>query len=271
MKIIVLGGTGMLGHMVFKYLSSVYGSDVTFSCRKNVSNTDQSFHYDAISSVCEDIPDCDYIINCIGIVKPLINKNIKDSILVNSCFPLVLSNYCKGKNIKLIHITTDCVFSGREGKYTEDSPHDAIDIYGKTKSLGESCQDKAMVIRTSIIGEEIKNALNLVEWVKSQKGKQINGYTNHLWNGVTTLQYAKICEQIIKQNLYEIGLYHVFSNVVNKYELVSMINKYFELGITIELFEAEIACDRTMSTVKKLKNKLDVPTIEEQLKEISKL
>jgi len=266
MKVIVLGGTGMLGHVVFEYLFSKYKDDVIFSSRG--SALDSSFHFDALLSDYNSIPDCDYIINCIGIVKPLISKSVENAIIINSLFPILLAKYCKQKNIRLIHITTDCVFSGQKGKYVEDSFHDALDIYGKTKSLGESCQNESMVIRTSIIGEEIKSCLNLIEWVKSQKGKQVNGYTNHLWNGVTTLQYAKICDQIIEKDLYKEGLYHVFSDIVSKYDLVSMINEYFGLNITVKPFEAGVSCDRTMLTNKKLNSILNIPIIKKQIWEM---
>jgi dTDP-4-dehydrorhamnose reductase/intein/homing endonuclease len=162
----------------------------------------------------------------------------------------------------------NCVFSGKEGKYTEESQHDALDDYGKSKSLGEHCQKFGMLIRTSIIGEEIHKNASLIEWIKSQKGKEINGFTNHLWNGITTKQYAKICSQIIDENLYEKGLFHVFSDVVNKLELASFVNEKFDLGITIKPFETENPCDRTMSTVKDLNSKLTIPTIKEQIENL---
>ena len=122
-----------------------------------------------------------------------------------------------------------------------------------------------MVIRTSIIGEEIHNNASLIEWAKSQKGKQVNGFTNHRWNGVTTYQYAAICEQIIANNLYENGTHHVFSNAMTKDHMLDCFNERFKLGLTINRVDAKEKCDRTMSTVKPLCAKLAIEPLEDQI------
>jgi len=269
MKILVLGSTGMLGYSVGKYFINKYGEDNVYLSyrKKELSYGSKSFYFNAMD--CDfDFIYCDYVINCIGIIKQNTKWDSYEAIKINSCFPIELSRYCKKNNMKLIQITTDCVFSGKEGGYVEESIHDALDEYGKSKSLGEECKKKSMVIRTSVIGEEIHNNVSLVSWVKSQHGKNINGYINHFWNGVTCLQYAKICEQIIENKLYKDGLYHVFSNSVNKYDLVSMINDHFKLNITVNPFRTETLCDRTLSTTKELNSKLDIPLIEKQIKEM---
>jgi len=193
-------------------------------------------------------------------------KDLAKNIYVNSIFPHKLSEYCVQNNIKMIHITTDCVFSGKKGKYTEDSEHDCLDNYGKSKSLGET--KSCMTIRTSIIGEEVHSNSSLVEWVKSMKNKEINGFTNHLWNGVTTRQYGKICKKIIEQGLYENSLFHVHSNDINKMELVSIINKVYDLNISIIPMETNISCDRRLRTIKNLNKKLNIPSLECQIKEM---
>jgi len=133
---------------------------------------------------------------------------------------------------KYIHIATDCVFSGKDGNYSEASEHDAEDIYGITKSLGE---DESMcIIRTSIIGEEIRNKNSLIEWVIKQKGKTIDGYENVFWNGVTCLQLAKIIKQVIEQELLWEGIRHISSpDIVSKCQLCKYINDIYDLGITI--------------------------------------
>lgn len=265
MKIVVLGSTGMLGNAVGKYMIEKYGEDNVFLSYRNkdVAYGKNTFYFDALDL--EDIPQCDYLINCIGIIKPFMKNNIRSSIYLNSVFPYALSEFCNNMKYKMIHITTDCVFSGKKGNYTEKDIHDAEDEYGKSKSLGEGCSNDCMVIRTSIIGEEIHKNASLIEWVKSQKGKTVNGYTNHFWNGVTTKQYAKVCSQIIDNNLYEKDLFHVFSNIINKYELVSIINERFSLDLTINKFEPEQKCDRTLSTIKSLNEKLDIPSIRDQI------
>jgi dTDP-4-dehydrorhamnose reductase len=158
------------------------------------------------------------------------------------------------------------VFSGKDGDYVEDSPHDCLDFYGKSKSLGEP--NNCMTIRTSIIGPEIHKNASLVEWVRSQEGNDIKGFTNHYWNGITTKQYASTCSQIIDNDLYELGLFHVFSNKLNKYELVKLIIEKYGLNIKIDPFETDCPCDRTMSTVKDLMSKLDIPSLDKQIEDM---
>jgi dTDP-4-dehydrorhamnose reductase len=155
------------------------------------------------------------------------------------------------------------VYSGRTGNYNESSTHDCLDAYGKSKSLGEP--DNCMVLRTSIIGEEIHKKISLIEWAKSQKGKTVSGFTNHLWNGITTQQYAIICQKIIEQNLYSKELYHVFSNHITKYDLLKLFNKRFDLDLNIEKKESEEIIDRTLSSLKDLNTKLMIPSIQDQI------
>jgi dTDP-4-dehydrorhamnose reductase len=268
-KIVILGSTGMLGNTVAKYFLKSKDLKVFTSFRKNKFKWDNnSFYFDAIMSKFSDIPDCDYIINCIGIIKPHMTSSMENSIFINSLFPHQLAKYCNSKNIKLIHITTDCVFSGNSGTYDENSKHDCLDEYGKSKSLGET--DNCMTIRTSIIGEEIHSKVSLVEWVKSMKSKTVNGFTNHIWNGMTTLQYAKICELIIKKELFENGIFHVYSNKVDKRTLVSKISEAYELNITVNPYTAPKAIDRSLTTVEKLNSQLNVPNIEEQIRDMKK-
>ena len=169
--------------------------------------------------------------------------------------------------IKLIHITTDCVYSGGKGKYVESDLHDALDDYGKSKSLGE-CAGKAMVPRTSIIGEEIHKNASLIAWAKSQKGNTISGFSTHTWNGVTTNYYAKICDRIIQSDYFERGLFHIFANDdVTKLEMMHLFNKKFDLGMTIEE-KTPPMCDRTLRTEKELCGKLNIPTVEQMIEEL---
>jgi dTDP-4-dehydrorhamnose reductase len=271
-KIVVLGNTGMLGSAVSSYFINKYGEEnVLLSYRKNnIKLKNNMFYLDALEFDEKEssIPECDYIINCIGLIKQVADWNTYEAIKINSCFPRELGKYCNKHNIKLINITTDCVFSGKDGNYNENSIHDALDEYGKTKSLGEVDSKNVMNIRTSVIGEELYKNISLISWVKSQNGKRVNGYTNHLWNGVTTLQYAKICSKIIDEELFEEGLFHVFSNTVNKNKLIRIIADYFKLDIIIDPFETEKSCDRSLSTVKELNNKLDIPSIKDQIRDM---
>jgi len=266
-KIIILGSTGMLGNMLLNYLSSTNKYEVSGSVRDTDFETDSDFLFDPLFNHMSDLPKADFFINAIGIIKPHFANNISDSIYLNALFPRDLADECSKKNSKLIHITTDCVFSGKDGNYDEESDYDALDDYGKSKSLGEP--ENCMVLRTSIIGPEVHKNASLIAWVQAQSGKNINGFTNHLWNGITTLQYAKICDQIISNNWYDEDLYHIYSpSIVDKFELVSMINDKYEVGANITPVEAPVAVDRTMSTKKDLCKKLNIPELKDQIDQL---
>jgi dTDP-4-dehydrorhamnose reductase len=267
-KVLILGSTGMLGSAVGKIFEESEEFETILTYRnEEVSYGKNKIFFDVLNSPLSDLPSFDYLINCVGVIKPFIEKNRKDSVYINSLFPYLLAEQCEKNNARMIHITTDCVFSGKTGNYDEDSEHDCLDFYGKSKSLGEPF-NKCMVIRTSIIGEEIHNNASLIEWAKSMKGKSVNGFTDHKWNGVTTKQYGKICKKIIKQDLYEKGLFHAHSDSVDKYELVSMISDKFELGLDIKPVASGNFCDRTLSTKKTLNKKLEVPSLSQQIKEL---
>lgn len=268
MKIVILGSTGMLGNTVGRYFLNQFGEDDIFLSYRNekISFGKNKFFFNTQSSNLWSIPECDYIINCIGVIKPFIDKDLIVSIQTNSIFPRVLANHCSEINCRLIHITTDCVFSGTGDCYTEESPHDCDDIYGKSKSLGEP--NNCMILRTSIIGEEVHKNASLISWAKSQEGKEINGFTNHLWNGIVTKQYAKICNQIINEDLYQEDLFHVFSNVINKYELLSLINDRFNLRLKIAPCVFSKTINRILSTTKNLNSKLQIPSIQCQIRDM---
>jgi dTDP-4-dehydrorhamnose reductase len=210
----------------------------------------------------------DVVINCMGIIKQRRNIDELEFIKVNSIFPCVLSCLCENVGCNLIHITTDCVYDGLGGNYNEYHGHNVSDIYGITKSLGEP--EKATVVRTSIIGEEIGQTRSLVEWVKSNKDKEIKGYTNHFWNGITCLQFIKVCESIIENKNYWKDVKHVFSPTsVTKYELVSMISDIYDLNIKIIPHETEIKCDRTLSSSRD-DIKISIPELKQQIEEMKK-
>lgn len=264
-KILILGSTGMLGNAVTKHFESK-SYDVTSTYREGAEKVafgKKKLKYDPLIDNFDTLQNgYDYVINCIGTIKPFMAKDPIAAREINSIFPWKLANWTNKNNTKMIHITTDCVFSGKAGKYDENSLHDALDDYGKSKSLGEPV-DRCMVIRTSIIGEEIHKNASLIAWAKSQKGKTIKGYTNHFWNGITTNQYAVICDKVISENLYENGLHHVHAkDDVSKYDMMQIFNKKFDLGLTIESFTANETVDRTMRSIKPLCGKLAVPTVE---------
>lgn len=266
MKICILGSTGMLGNAVAKHFLKS-GHEVVLTHRnEEVKLTDSSIYFDAENTDLAFLNDFDYVLNCIGTIKPFMDKNPITSIYINSIFPRKLADHCGQNDVKLIHITTDCVFSGKDGNYHEDSLHDCLDNYGKSKSLGEP--ENCMVIRTSIIGEEIHKNASLISWVKSMKGKEANGFKNHWWNGVTTNHYAEICQNIIDNSLYEVDLFHVHSNTVDKHQLLNLINDKFDLDIKISGIVTDVSVDRTLASKKHLINKLNIKSIEQQIKEL---
>lgn len=271
-KILILGSTGMLGNAVAKHFLDLDNFDTYLTYRNEdvcFGSKEKNIKFDVLTDDLEKLPsDFDYVINCIGVIKPFMAINLINAIFINSIFPRKLANWCKDKEIKLFHITTDCVFSGSKGKYVETDLHDALDDYGKSKSLGEPIED-CMVLRTSIIGEEIHKDASLIAWAKKQKGKTINGYTNHFWNGITTNQYAKCCEKIINQDLYEKGLFHLFAkDIVSKYDMMCYFNEVFDLELTINTFEATPSCDRSMASAKDLCSKLGIPTVKDMIEEL---
>ena len=177
----------------------------------------------------------------------------------------MLADLCQQYNIKLIHPTTDCVYTGEKGNYNENDPYDVGDVYGMSKALGEP--KNCTVIRTSIIGEEIGQSRSLIEWIKSNKGGEINGFDDHIWNGVTCLQFAKICQEMINKNIFWEGIKHVHSNSVNKYELLNIVNDVYELGIKINKVKSAKSIDRSISSIYSLP--LTIPSLEVQIQEMS--
>lgn len=265
MRIFVFGHKGMLGRYVYTYLSKffeVIGIDRNTIDASTISENE--LHNKLIEL---GVSSNDVVINCIGAIKPRVDSlGDLNAIQVNSVFPRILANCCENLNSNLIHPTTDCVFSGKKGNYTENDNFDVYDVYGMTKSLGEP--KNCTIIRTSIIGEEVNQGRSLVEWVKSQKNQSVFGYTNHLWNGMTCLQFSKICRQIIDENLFWRGVCHIYSNTVNKKELVELISEIYELNIIVNPKETDVNCDRTLSSVKDYSKIFDVPNLKEQIIEM---
>jgi len=186
----------------------------------------------------------DLVINCLGLIKQkMTDKDAVKAIKINSVFPYVLSYMCSVTYAKLIHISTDGVFSGLTGNYRESDEPCPVDLYGITKAAGEP--KNCSVIRTSLIGEGGFNG-SLLEWVKNTK--EIKGYTNHLWNGVTCLQLAKCIEEIIIGNHFWDGVRHYFSESVTKAQLVRYIAEVYETGSCIEDFETETSVNMVLSS-----------------------
>lgn len=265
MKILILGSSGMLGKYVASFLKSKYNN--VFCTNRNDFEININTNSKSISDILQkyNINENDIVINCIGLIKPQVDKyGTTLSIIVNSLFPNLLADECAKIKAKMIHITTDCVFSGKKGDYLETDVHDVSDTYGRTKSLGEP--NNCTVIRTSIIGEEVGQKRSLVEWIKSNSNKEINGFDDHFWNGLTCLQVAKVIDQIIKENNFWIGVRHIFSNKINKYELLNIVNQIYNLNIKVNKKTSGNYCDRSMSS--KFSNNFNIPDLKKQIQEM---
>ena len=260
MNIAILGSTGMIGSASTFHLSSL-GHSVIEVNRKGVSitggNEVRKFDVlkDSVSQLLDSLPSDVIVINLIGVIRHKIELDSEESISqaqkVNSVFPKILVKEANKLNLQIIQIATDCVFSGESGTYSEDSAMDPIDIYGETKAAGEMVARNLLTLRVSVVGREVKNHVELMDWVLSQPfSSEIKGYNNHFWNGITSLHFAKILDGILKNGLNTFGTYHLIpTGVVNKLELVQMIANLAERN-DLEIMEtaAEKPIDRTLRT-----------------------
>ena len=261
-KVLILGATGMLGAAVVKEFLDFPGEVTVTARRQGVESLPSAFSEIAFDAATDDPSDAfqslskvDYAVNCIGIIKPYINdsddKQRQTAVEVNSLFPQKLADWASATGAKVIQIATDCVFSGSRGSYLESDSHDALDVYGKSKSLGEVPKESMMHLRVSIIGPEVGRSTSLLEWVKNQpQGAQINGFTDHVWNGVTTNHFGKLARGIIESNLFKSGVFHVVpGNRLPKDRLVQKIASVFGRDdIEIQPKSSGNTVDRTLET-----------------------
>lgn len=285
-KILILGSTGMLGKMVYSYLTENTSYKILSTEKEvnysNLNSTNFNVRSDSLEKILINF-NPDVLVNCIGLIKPNINEednnSINDAFLINSYFPLLISKLSNKYKYKYIQIGTDCVFSGDLGSYVETSYPDAKDIYGKSKIAGEILTQNKLLIRSSIVGPESGDGRSLLNWIIHNKNKKIFGYEDHLWNGITTLNFAKIVLGIINNESYDISLQHLIpKDIVTKYELLIYFKKYFNLNVDVEKTDSGVYIDRTLSTINKNKNSIlwnnagyqNVPTIEENIYELSK-
>lgn len=264
-KILILGSTGMLGSEVLKVFSESDNYKIYTNIRNDrlkklfkINNLSKItfFKFDAqkdsLNKLKKYITKDTIIINCIGVIKPHINENIQDSVFnaiqINSSFPHKLNlKYIKNK---IYQIATDCVFSGKKGLYNENDSHDAEDVYGKSKSLGEVNNKNFYNIRTSIIGKELNSSKSLYEWFISQnQNSKVNGFKNHSWNGLTTKAYAKVLISIIENKINLPKNIHIMpKNIINKYEMLKLFKKKTKKKIIIKPTIAKTTINRTLST-----------------------
>jgi len=272
-KILVLGATGMAGHLVYQYLYE-FGQYKLYNACFRTKYTDDSVivnirNEDAVKNIIQSIKP-DVIINCVGILIKGSKESPENCIFINAYFPHMVSRLLHQivPDSQLIHISTDCVFSGSKGFYKDCDTKDALDVYGMTKNLGELNNDSDLTIRTSIIGPELKsNGEGLFHWVFQQRqNKELNGYTKSLWGGITTLELAKVITDVLKFKIT--GLYQVSNNIpISKYSLIFAIVKEFDLPIQVNSVDGVVS-DKSIQNTKRLDFNHDVPDYEVMLKDL---
>jgi dTDP-4-dehydrorhamnose reductase len=258
MKVLILGGTGMLGHKLVQVLG--YRCEVTATFRKcdgpwrrlplftetvqAVGGVDAA-DFETVRQVVERTRP-EVVVNCIGVVKQLHTANdTVTTMQINALLPHRLADLCSAVGARLIHISTDCVFSGSVGGYRESDIPDAEDLYGRSKQLGEVIRPDCLSIRTSIIGREITKAVGLLEWFFGRQGRAVDGFTRAVFSGLTTLEFSRILAQVVSDHGDLAGLYHVASEPITKFDLLSRINHASDLGIDIEAVD-EPAINRSL-------------------------
>ena len=233
-KVLILGSTGMLGHQVTNYFLTIDQYKIfntSFRTKLNQETIILDILDNKALEECIDKIEPDFIINCIGVLIGGSN-NIENAIYINGYLPHRLKSIVKKINARIIHISTDCVFSGKKGKYVEKDFRDGNGVYAQTKILGEINDNHNITIRTSLIGPEIKiSGEGLFHWFMNQENK-INGYTQEIWSGVTTIELAKIIHYVIEENIT--GLYHATNNdLITKHDLLLLFNKYTNKNLKI--------------------------------------
>lgn len=261
-RVLILGCSGMLGHMLFTRLSS-YGDYDIYGTMRSPSNAPQWFSPELVRKIRDDVDadnfdtvvralasiQPDIVINCIGLIKqlPMASEPLS-AITVNSQLPHRISLVCRAAGARLIHISTDCVFNGSKGNYNEGDPSDAIDLYGKSKYLGEVAYPHCVTLRTSIIGHELKGKLGLVEWFLSQDGR-VNGYTKAIFSGFPTVEMAHIIGEYVLPNENLKGVYHVSSDAISKCDLLKLVAERYGKQIDIKC-DNDFIQDRSLNSSK---------------------
>ena len=264
MRVLILGGSGMLGHRLWMNLQKEHEVWVTvrqtaspFPARpefplKYVRTDVDASNFDQVTRALASIQP-DLVINCIGLIKQMghLARDPIMSISLNALLPHRISLICRAAKIRMIHISTDCVFSGKKGNYLESDESDAQDLYGRSKFLGEvAYPPHSLTLRTSIIGRELKTRLGLIEWFLSQKdGDTIRGYKRAIFTGFTTDELARIILNDVMPHPELTGLYHLSSDPINKYDLLQIANQAFGRKINI-LPDEDFFMDRSLDSTR---------------------
>jgi dTDP-4-dehydrorhamnose reductase len=253
-KVLVLGSSGMLGHVVSRYLKTETEHRVVNVCRKKLYTDDHVIDVEKdlgslVHLIGTERPD--FIVNCIGVLIKDSEMDHRRACFINSYLPHYLAGICRPwENTKIIHISTDCVFSGDRGKYGERDLQDGKDFYARSKALGELDDRTNLTLRTSIIGPELKaNGTGLFHWFCNPSQKTVNGYTKTIWNGITTYEMARCIVLSMTTNLT--GIYNLVPDTsVSKYQLLHVIKHVFDAPVEIKEFDG-LVCDKTLVNSRK--------------------
>jgi dTDP-4-dehydrorhamnose reductase len=258
MRVLILGGDGMLGHQLLQSLAP--GHDVRVTLRQELASY-QSFGLfhdgnafggvdvrrweDLCAVIAGFAPDA--IVNAVGIVKqrPSAHESLP-SLEINALLPHRLALLCSAVGARLIHVSTDCVFSGAAGRYVEADPSDAADLYGRTKFLGEVGDSPALTLRTSIIGPELSRKSGLLEWFLAQQGR-VKGFRGAVYSGFTTMELGRIIDRLLTHFPEAHGLYHVSSEPITKYDLLLLLRTHFQREVEI-VPDDTLQCDRSLNS-----------------------
>ncbi len=261
MRILIFGANGMLGHKLIQRLGQRF--DVWGTIRGDISTVTRFGLFDRNRTVegvdaesTESVEGAlervrpDLVINAIGVIKQVPSaKDVIKTLMINAIFPQRLAEYSAKYGFRLIGISTDCVFDGKKGGYTEADTPNATDLYGKSKNLGEVTGQNCLTIRTSIIGRELESCHSLLEWVLSNRGKRIEGFTNAIYSGFPTIVFADIIESLIVDHKELSGLYHIAPSPINKFDLLTLIDRYYNAGIDI-VPSGEFRIDRSLNAAR---------------------
>lgn len=246
MRVLVLGVSGMLGNAMFRFIGAkgvhkVFGtvrsSTNSLFFAKNdqdhiIKNVDVE-NYDSLTQLFSKVKP-DVVVNCVGLIKQL--SNADDPLValpINSLLPHRLAKLCEVSGSRLIHVSTDCVFSGKVGNYRENDISDAEDLYGKSKYIGEVSYPHTITLRTSIIGHELASSNGLIGWFLTQEGR-VRGYAKAIFSGLPTIELARVVSDVVLPRHDLSGLYHVSSNPISKYELLKLVAKIYNKKIEID-------------------------------------
>jgi dTDP-4-dehydrorhamnose reductase len=258
-NVLILGASGMLGSTLMRHLSeqpdlNVYGTirscnSLPYFKPKLRSKLLFDINMDSIDSLISVFNEIKphIVVNCVGLVKQLsLSENPLITLPINSILPHRLAKICSSTNARLIHLSTDCVFSGTKGMYTEIDTPDASDLYGLSKRLGEVTCDNAITLRTSIIGHELSGQRSLVNWFLAQQGT-VNGFSKAIFSGLPTIEISRILEKYIIPNPNLKGLYHVSADPIDKFSLLKLVAKIYNKNITIQE-DTSLKIDRSLDS-----------------------